>query len=72
MLVHKTRRHHVMHGERYSLLVRRNENFELIIARRASGSADEINVTTKDGVIDNGSFFNYGVIDNGSLLAIYF
>jgi succinylarginine dihydrolase len=59
MHVHKTRKHHVTHGERYSLLARQNEKFESTIAGRANVSADEIHGMTEDAVIDNGSFFNY-------------
>jgi hypothetical protein len=59
MHVYKTHKHHVTHGERYSLLARRNEKFESTIARRANVSTDEIHGMTEDAVIDNGSFFNY-------------
>lgn len=59
MQVHKTQRHHVTHGEKYALLARRNRKFESTIARRANGSPDEIHGMAEDGIIDNGTLFNF-------------
>jgi hypothetical protein len=59
---HITRRHLVAPGEIHSLLARQNQKFESAIARRASGSADEI-AMAENGVIDNGRFFMFLITD---------